>query len=70
MSVRRDALMSVGSFFCSLVIPGSRLVWPFSQKPGSDPSRHWRFPRCLARYRADDGRGGLGWIEWNQPQLG
>ncbi len=29
-----------------------------------------RFPRCLARYRADDGREGLGWIEWNQPQLG
>ncbi len=28
-----------------------------------------RFPRCLARYRADDGREGLGWIEWNQPQL-
>jgi len=27
-----------------------------------------RFPRCLARYRAADGREGLGWIEWNQPQ--
>ena len=29
-----------------------------------------RFPRCLARYRSDDGREGFGWIEWNQPQLG
>jgi hypothetical protein len=29
-----------------------------------------RFPRCLARYRAEDGREGLGWIEWNQPQTG
>lgn len=28
-----------------------------------------RFPRCLARYRAGDGRAGLGWIEWNQPQV-
>ena len=26
-----------------------------------------RFPRCLARYRAEDGREGVGWIEWNQP---
>jgi hypothetical protein len=35
-----------------------------------DPNgRLSRFPRCLARYRADDGREGLGWIEWNQPQI-
>jgi hypothetical protein len=27
-----------------------------------------RFPRALARYEADDGRQGLGWVEWNQPQ--
>jgi hypothetical protein len=26
-----------------------------------------RFPRGLARFVADDGRTGLGWIEWNQP---
>ncbi len=26
-----------------------------------------RFPRGLARFAADDGRSGLGWIEWNQP---
>ena len=36
-----------------------------------DPNgRLSRFPRCLARYRADDGREGFGWIEWNQPQPG
>lgn len=29
-----------------------------------------RFPRCLARYRAEDGREGFGWIEWNQPPPG
>jgi hypothetical protein len=29
-----------------------------------------RFPRCLARYSCEDGRRGLGWIEWNQPQQG
>jgi hypothetical protein len=26
-----------------------------------------RFPRAMARFRADDGRDGLGWIEFNQP---
>jgi hypothetical protein len=28
-----------------------------------------RFPRAYARFRADDGRTGTGWIEWNQPQV-
>jgi len=27
-----------------------------------------RFPRALTRFTAIDGRRGLGWIEWNQPQ--
>jgi hypothetical protein len=27
-----------------------------------------RFPRALSRYRAADGRAGVGWIEFNQPQ--
>ncbi|UCE84804.1 MAG: hypothetical protein JSU66_10625 [Deltaproteobacteria bacterium] len=37
----------------------------------TDPDgRVSRFPRCLARYSAADGRTGLGWIEWNQPQSG
>lgn len=26
-----------------------------------------RFPRALCRYRAGDGRTGVGWTEWNQP---
>ena len=29
--------------------------------------REARFPRALARFTADDGRQGTGWIEWNQP---
>lgn len=29
-----------------------------------------RFPRALCRYRAGDGRTGVGWTEWNQPQAG
>lgn len=29
-----------------------------------------RFPRALSRFTAVDGREGLGWIEWNQPQQG
>ena len=28
-----------------------------------------RFPRCLAAYRDDAGRTGVGWIEWNQPEV-
>jgi len=32
------------------------------------PSGHQaRFPRAMARFTADDGRGGIGWIEFNQP---
>ena len=27
-----------------------------------------RFPRAAARFTADDGRTGTGWIEWNQPE--
>ncbi|MGH9138389.1 MAG: hypothetical protein ACRD0G_15310 [Acidimicrobiales bacterium] len=27
-----------------------------------------RFPRAMCRFTADDGRTGLGWTEWNQPQ--
>jgi hypothetical protein len=33
-----------------------------------EDGRTSRFPRALVRYRADDGRCGAGWIEWNQPQ--
>ena len=28
-----------------------------------------RFPRAVARFVAADGRSGLGWIEWNQPEV-
>jgi len=28
------------------------------------------FPRAMVRYEAEDGREGLGWIEWNQPDSG
>jgi hypothetical protein len=28
-----------------------------------------RFPRALCRYRAGDGRTGVGWTEWNQPTV-
>lgn len=30
--------------------------------------RESRFPRAMARFTASDGRKGLGWVEWNQPQ--
>ncbi|HTU37718.1 MAG TPA: hypothetical protein VMF35_06840 [Acidimicrobiales bacterium] len=35
--------------------------------PGTEP-RTSRFPRALVSCRADDGRTGAGWIEWNQPE--
>lgn len=28
-----------------------------------------RFPRALARFVDDDGSEGMGWIEWNQPDI-
>jgi hypothetical protein len=31
--------------------------------------RATRFPRAAARFVTDDGRSGVGWIEWNQPEL-
>jgi len=33
-----------------------------------DEGRTSRFPRAMVRYEAEDGRVGMGWIEWNQPQ--
>jgi hypothetical protein len=33
----------------------------------SPEGRTSRFPRALCRYRAGDGRTGVGWTEWNQP---
>jgi hypothetical protein len=34
----------------------------------NDDGRTSRFPRAMVRYVTEDGRTGLGWIEWNQPQ--
>ena len=34
----------------------------------SPDGRVSRFARALARFKAADGRSGLGWIEWNQPE--
>jgi hypothetical protein len=36
----------------------------------SPDGRRSRFPRGLARFQSDDGRTGVGWIEFNQPQPG
>ncbi|HUW02469.1 MAG TPA: hypothetical protein VMW08_08985 [Acidimicrobiales bacterium] len=33
----------------------------------ADDGRASRFPRCLTRFTAADGRRGVGWTEWNQP---
>ncbi len=46
-------------------------VYPLAFGPlllRSADGRISRFPRALARYEAADGRSGVGWIEWNQPQ--
>ena len=34
----------------------------------NDDGRTSRFPRAMVTCRADDGRSGAGWIEWNQPE--
>ena len=34
----------------------------------NDDGRLSRFPRAMVRFDADDGRTGMGWIEWNQPE--
>ena len=31
-------------------------------------TRHARFPRALCRFETSDGRSGVGWTEWNQPE--
>jgi hypothetical protein len=36
----------------------------------SSDGRTSRFPRALARFSDSEGRTGLGWVEWNQPQEG
>lgn len=35
----------------------------------AEDGRVSRFPRAMCRFTAADGRGGIGWTEWNQPQL-
>ena len=36
----------------------------------NDDGHTSRFPRAMVRYATEDGRVGLGWIEWNQPEGG
>jgi hypothetical protein len=36
----------------------------------NDDGRTSRFPRAMVRYACRDGREGVGWIEWNQPDAG
>jgi hypothetical protein len=36
----------------------------------NDDGRTSRFPRAMVRFTTGDGRVGLGWIEWNQPEGG
>ena len=36
----------------------------------NDDGRTSRFPRAMVRFTTEDGRVGLGWIEWNQPEGG
>jgi hypothetical protein len=36
----------------------------------NEDGRTSRFPRAMVRYVTVDGRAGLGWIEWNQPDGG
>ena len=44
--------------------------WPLARWCSTPPDgRISRFPRAVARFVAADGRTGLGWIEWNQPQI-
>jgi hypothetical protein len=55
--------------------PGPELELGIEVKPVSfgpvllrnDDGRVSRFPRAMVRCRTDDGREGMGWIEWNQP---
>jgi hypothetical protein len=34
----------------------------------NDDGRVSRFPRAMVHYAVEDGREGMGWIEWNQPE--
>jgi hypothetical protein len=34
----------------------------------AEGTRHARFPRALCRFETADGRSGVGWTEWNQPE--
>jgi hypothetical protein len=36
----------------------------------NDDGRTSRFPRAMVRFTTEDGRVGMGWIEWNQPEGG
>lgn len=56
----------------ALVEPGhlDLLIQPLAYGPlllVAPDGRMSRFPRAVARFAAEDGRVGTGWIEWNQP---
>jgi hypothetical protein len=52
--------------------PGLELeIEPLAFAPlrlASPDGRVSHFPRAMCRLRADDGREGLGWVEWNLNQ--
>lgn len=59
----------------AIVEPGplDLLIQPLAYGPlllVAPDGRTSRFPRAVARFRAEDGRVGTGWIEWNQPDPG
>ena len=56
----------------ALIEPGhlDLLIQPLAYGPlllVAPDGRTSRFPRAVARFAAEDGRLGTGWIEWNQP---
>ncbi len=52
-----------------LTVTITPLAWGLLALPGpNDEISH--FERAMARFSTDDGRSGLGWVEWNIPQSG
>ena len=46
-------------------LTSARSTWSTTTAP---VTRHARFPRALCRFETADGRSGVGWTEWNQPE--
>ena len=62
---RQPTSCAASSTWRSSPSPSRRCTWSTTTAPAPKVAR---FPRALCRFETTDGRRGVGWTEWNQPE--